>query len=182
MLLLILSMAASAFDTFYPFEVATGEYKTPAENLGAPWFQDNHGPAFGSDKNYYIKYNSTADWLAFLGGTFYFGGKVKLASNATTSVSTTLTASGTKNVYGINASGGDVSLHLPAASSAIGIPYFIGLSADPGSHHAIVNASPSKLGGSGGAATLRTTDAFAGLMLVSDGTNYLIVGSNGTWS
>ena len=38
-LLPVILGTTQAFDPFYPFEVATGELKTPAENLGAPWFQ-----------------------------------------------------------------------------------------------------------------------------------------------
>jgi len=75
-LLVILCGVAAAVEEFYPFEVATGQIKTPSENLGAPWFQDGKGPAFGTDKDFYIKYGSNGklNFNGTGGAYFNFGG------------------------------------------------------------------------------------------------------------
>lgn len=78
-LLVIFFGIAAAYEEYYPFEVATGQTKTPSENLGAPWFQDGKGPAFGNDKDFYIKYGPTNHKLNFNGtggGYFNLGGDI----------------------------------------------------------------------------------------------------------
>ncbi len=185
-LLIIFFGMAAAFDTFYPFEVATGQIKTPAENLGAPWFQDNKGPAFGSDKDFYLKFDSANNRLALTGaGSFSLGPTMALAKNATTIVNTTFTNVTLKNVIPVDASATNVTITLPdaAALNVAGEPIFVGTATDPGDHYVKVNATGGdKLGGAGGATTLMTTSASAGMTLVSDSTNYEIMGDYGTWS
>ncbi len=185
-LLTILFGTISAFDAFYPFEVATGQIRTPAENLGAPWFQDNKGPAFGSDKDYYLKYDASNNRFTVAGsGTLYLTPKLAWSRNATTTVDTTFTNATLKNFIPVNASAANVTVTLPdaAALNVAGVPILIGTATDPGDHFVKLNAiGGDKLGGTGGATNLMTTSASAGLTLVSDGTNYEIVGAYGTWS
>ncbi len=186
MLLAILFGTVDAFDVFYPFEVATGQIKTPAENLGAPWFQDNKGPAFGSDKDFSLKFDASNNRLALTGtGSFLLGPTTALAKNATTTVNTTFTNVALKNLIPVDASAKNVTVTLPdaAALNVAGVPVLVGTAIDPGDHYVNLNATGGdKLGGAGGATTLMTTSASAGLTLVSDGTSYEIVGAYGTWS
>lgn len=184
MLLVLLLGSTQAFDPFYPFEAATGKIKTPAENLGGPWFQDNYGPAFGTDKDYYLKYDSANNSLHLTGLTFLIGPKTSV-SNVSPTSSAVFTNATLKNFIAVDASGGNATETLPDAA-AVGVPnvpIFITTKADPGNYYITVNATGGdKLGGSGGATSLMTTDAKAGLILISDGTNYDIAGAFGTWS
>ncbi len=186
MLLTILLGAASGFEEFYPFEVATGQIRTPAENLGAPWFQDNYGPAFGTEKDFSLKYDASSNKLALTGqGSFSLGPTTALAKNATTTVDTTFTNATLKNFIPVNASAANVTVTLPeaAALNVAGVPILISTATDPGDHYLKINVTGGdKLGGIGGATNLMTTSASAGLTLVSDGTNYEILGAYGTWS
>lgn len=186
MLLMLLLGSTQAFDQFYPFETATGKMKTPAENLGAPWFQDNRGPVFGTDKDFTLKYDSVTNRLTLTGaGPFYVGVPVAVSKNATTTVSTTFTNGTLKNFIPVDASGGTKIVTLPAANSTgvTGVPVVIATAADPGSNYISIRVTGGgKIGGSGGSTWLNTTDAKAGVTLISDGTNYEIAGAYGTWS
>jgi hypothetical protein len=116
-------------------------------------------------------------------GLTTISGMLAMAVNATTTLSTTLTASNTKNVYGVDASGGTVTLTLPDATTVTGRPYYIAAAADMVSNNIVVaTTSSGKLGGAGGADTLTSTDAAAGLVVISDGTHYLVVSKVGTWT
>ena len=106
-----------------------------------------------------------------------------LGVNATTTVSTTLTASNAKTVYPVDASAGHVTLTLPDASTNAGRVYVIDTIVDMGTNNIVVATTGSgKLGGVGGADTLTSTDILASLTLVSDGTHYARLGSAGTWT
>jgi hypothetical protein len=124
-------------------------------------------------------------------GAVALNGDVTLAKTVTVSkatsvaTTTTLTSADTKTLYEIDASGGNVSLVLPAASGVTGRVYMVGSTADPGSNYAFINSTSGKIGGGAGAAAatgIKTTDANFGMTLVSDGTNYLITGAYGTWA
>lgn len=116
-------------------------------------------------------------------GTTTFSKTVNLAVNASTTVGTTLTSSSTKTVYGVDASSANVTLTLPDAATVSGRTYMIGTNVDPGSNYVKVTATGSdKIGGAGGYTIMQTTDAKAGITVVSDGTRYLLVGLFGTWA
>ena len=103
--------------------------------------------------------------------------------NATTTIDTTLTSADTKTVYGLDGSGASVTMTLPDAATVTGRIYIIPAAADMGSNNIVVaTTGTGKLGGSGGADTLTSTDANASLSVVSDGTNYLIISKVGTWT
>jgi len=111
------------------------------------------------------------------------GGAMAYSVNASTTVSTTRTDTGTKTVFGIDAHSANVTLTLPDAATVPGRVYQIGTNVDPGSYYVKIKATTSdKLGGSGGFTIAQTTDAKAGMALVSDGTLYLIYGAYGTWA
>lgn len=107
--------------------------------------------------------------------------KTITASKATTlDTNATITSADTKTIYEINASAADCALTLPDAATVTGRVYMIAAQKDPGSHYVRVKATAGKLGGDGGIAAatgLKNTDVACGITLVSDGTNYLIVGS-----
>jgi hypothetical protein len=108
---------------------------------------------------------------------------IAVAVNATTTLDTTLTSANTSTIYGIDASGGSVTLTLPAANTVTGRLYMIGTAADMVLNNIVIaTTGGGKLGGAGGADTLTSTDAAAGLQVVSDGTNYLVVAKVGTWT
>ena len=109
---------------------------------------------------------------------------VKYGVNTTTTAEeVTLTSSDLKTVYGINASGGNVTLTLPAADTVTGRLYMIAAAADMGDNNIVLATTGSgKLGGSQGADTLTSTDATAAIQLISDGTHYLVVAKVGTWT
>lgn len=120
---------------------------------------------------------------ATLQGTTTFSKTVNLAVNASTAINTVLTSSSTKTVYGINATSANATLTLPDAATVSGRMYLIGTDADPGSNYVKVTATGGdKIGGAAGYTIMQTTDANAGLTVVSDGTRYLLVGINGTWT
>lgn len=178
--------STQAFDSFFPFEVATGKHKTPAENLGGPWYQDGYGPYFGTSQGYNLKYDAT-DARLELGGTgnVYIQPRLAVSKNATSSISTTFTELSLKNFIPIDASGGTKVHTLPWANNTtvIGSPIFIGTAKDPGSYYASVKATGGdKIGGAGGAVYLNTTSAAAGLTLLSDGDNWIVAGAYGTWA
>lgn len=121
------------------------------------------------------------------GGSFLnattVAGATALSVNASTILSTTLTSASTKTVYGIDASGANKTLTLPDAGTVTGRFYFIGTNKDPGSYYVKITATGGdKIGGAGGFTIAQTTDAAAGMLLVSDGTLYLLCGSYGTWA
>ncbi len=103
--------------------------------------------------------------------------------NATTSISTVLTSASTKTVYPMDGSGGHVTLTLPAADTVTGREYVIVLATDMLANNVIVDTTGAgNLGGASGPDSLTTSDAAAALTVVSDGTNYLVVNKDGTWS
>jgi hypothetical protein len=120
-----------------------------------------------------------------LSGHAVFAKTVTVSEAAGSNASPTLTSSDTKTVYPVDASPGDATVTLPAASLVTGRIYMIASSVDPGSYYVRVKATSGKLGGDGGVAAatgLKCTDAACGITLVSDGTNYLITGAYGTWA
>ena len=116
------------------------------------------------------------------GGEAVFEKKIQASINAALTTNTTITSASTKTIYPIDASGGTVKLTLPAAAGVAGVLYVVGIAADPGSYYVQIGATSGKIGGAAGVTTIQSTDAYGGMMLVSDGTNYLIVGSDGTWA
>lgn len=105
------------------------------------------------------------------------------AINATTSLSTVLTSTSTKTVFPVDASGGHITLTLPDAATNAGRMYMIVLAVDMAANNVIVDTTGAgNLGGTSGPDSLTTTDAAAALTVLSDGTNYLIVNKDGTWS
>lgn len=103
--------------------------------------------------------------------------------NASATISTTLTASDLETVYPMDGSGGHVTLTLPDAATNAGRVYMVVLAADMGENNVIVDTTGAgNLGGTSGPDSLTTTDAAAALTVVSDGTNYLIINKDGTWS
>lgn len=105
------------------------------------------------------------------------------AINASTSISTVLTNSSTKTVFPVDASGGHVTLTLPDAATNAGRVYMVVLAADMGGNNVIVDTTgAANLGGTSGPDSLTSTDADAALTAISDGTNYLIINKDGTWS
>lgn len=175
----------------------SGNYMTIKGN---PQFDDGFtwagvaSPASGSDLNAIggasdINYTLSSGILvtptgaATHQGTTTFSKTVNLAVNASTTVSTTLTSSSTKTVYGLDASSANATLTLPDAATVAGRMYLIGTDADPGSNYVKVTATGGdKIGGAGGYTIMQTTDANAGMTVVSDGTRYLLVGINGSWA
>ncbi|MCZ7403349.1 MAG: hypothetical protein O8C67_00265 [Candidatus Methanoperedens sp.] len=108
---------------------------------------------------------------------------IALGINATTSISTVLTSANLKTVYGMDGSGGSVTLTLPDATTVAGRPYMIGTAVDMVGNNIVVETTgAAKLGGATGADTLTSTDAAAALQVVSDGTNYLVIAKVGTWT
>ncbi len=105
------------------------------------------------------------------------------AINASATVSTVLTASNLHTIYPMDGSGGHVTLTLPDAATNAGRVYMVVLAADMGGNNVIVDTTgAANLGGTSGPDSLTTTDAAAALTVISDGTNYLIVNKDGTWS
>ena len=106
-------------------------------------------------------------------------GTVAYSVNAVINADTTITASSTKTTYEIDASGADVTLTLPDAATVSGRLYYVAIKTDPGAFFARIKTTAGKLGGASGIAAvtgLKNTDAAGGITLVSDGTDYLIVG------
>lgn len=111
------------------------------------------------------------------------GGAMAYSVNASTTISTVRTAAGTKTVFGIDAHLANVTITLPDAALVPGRVYQIGTNVDPGTYYVKVTATGGdKLGGSGGFTIAQTTDAKAGMAVVSDGTLYLIYGAYGSWA
>ena len=113
-------------------------------------------------------------------GATTFSKTVSYSVNASMTADKTLTSADTKTVYRIDASGGDVTLTLPAASGVTGRLYYVDMSADPGTNYARIKATSGKFGGAAGIAAatgLKNTDVTGGITLMSDGTDYMIFGS-----
>lgn len=89
LLLSLLLGTTQAFDQFYPFEVATGEIKTPLENLGAPWFQDDALLTFGTGKDATISYDDSQDKLYFNNTPIYLEEAVTAPGGITGSITGT---------------------------------------------------------------------------------------------
>lgn len=118
-----------------------------------------------------------------ISGDATFSKTVAYSLNATTTVSTTIDATATKTVYGIDASGGHVTFTLPDASTVTGRLYMIATAKDMAANNIIVaTAGAGKIGGESGADTLTSTDATAALSVISDGTHYLVTSKVGTWT
>jgi hypothetical protein len=120
-------------------------------------------------------------------GDATFAKTISVSINTSTmTADKTLTSADTKTVYEIDASGADVTLTLPDAATVTGRTYMIAQNGNPGANFARIKATAGKFGGANGIAAAtglkNTDDAGAGVTLVSDGTNYLIVGSFGTWA
>lgn len=116
-------------------------------------------------------------------GTATLNGAVYYKCNATTSISTTLTATDVATVYPVDASAGHVTLTLPDPTTVDGRMYVISTLVDMGSNNVIVaTTGAGKIGGVGGADTLTTTDITAALTVISDGTHYVTIGRIGTWT
>jgi len=104
--------------------------------------------------------------------------------NASATISTVLTAADLETVYPMDGSGGSVTLTLPDAATNAGRVYVITMAADMEGNNVVVDTTGAgNLGGSSGPDSLTTTDGYAAtLTVVSDGTNYLILNKDGTWS
>lgn len=116
-------------------------------------------------------------------GTATLNGAVYVKCNATTSISTTLTATDAATVYPVDASAGHVTLTLPDPTTVDGRMYTVSTLVDMGGNNVIVaTTGTGKIGGVGGADTLTTTDITAALTVISDGTHYVTIGRIGTWT
>ena len=89
-LLTILFGVAAAVEEFYPFEVATGQIRTPAENSGAPWFQDGATMYFGTGKDVALAYNDTTNRLEAVvpsdAGTSNAAGQIAIQTIGTSTI------------------------------------------------------------------------------------------------
>ena len=122
---------------------------------------------------------TTSQGTNTLTGNVVHSKTVAYSQNATTTVATVLTSASTKTTYEIDASGADATITLPDAATVSGRLYYIGIKTDPGSYYARIKATAGKFGGASGIAAatgLKDTDATGGITLLSDGTDYLIVG------
>ena len=112
---------------------------------------------------------------AKVGSTLSANG-IKLNGTAGITGSTTITATNTLAWYTIDASGGDATLILPDAATVSGRVYYVGFAADPGTNYVRIKATAGTIMGIAGATGLKNTAAAGGITLLSDGTNYQVVG------
>jgi len=89
-LLTIFFGVAAAVEEFYPFEVATGQIRTPSENSGAPWFQDGATMYFGTGKDVSLSYNTTTNRLETVvpsdAGTSNAAGQIAIQTVGTSTI------------------------------------------------------------------------------------------------
>jgi hypothetical protein len=121
-----------------------------------------------------------------IAGDATFSKTVAFSINTTMTADKTITSANTKTVYQIDASGGDVTLTLPDASTVTGREYKVALNGNPGANYGRIKSTAGKFGGANGIAAATglkcTDDAGAGITLLSNGSDYLIVGAFGTWA
>jgi len=100
--------------------------------------------------------------------------------NASTTLSTTFTSASLPGIIPVNATSANVTLTLPDAALIKGRMVIVSANSDMGAHYVRIDAT----GGDkiAGAAKLGSTDAYAGITLFSDGTNYLKAGASGSWT
>lgn len=151
---------------------------------GAPWFGDNQVMYFGTDKDASIKFNSTSGYAEVVGLAIFTGllsanGGLATGVNASTVLSTTLTASSTKTVYDVDASGANRTLTLPDAALVDGRMYFISVSGNPGSNYVRITAT----GGDDINANnyLVSTDQWSTALVVASNGAYRAL-TSGTWA
>jgi hypothetical protein len=76
-----------------------------------------------------------------------------------------------------NFTAGNVTYTLTPKAGAV---FFITCAGNPGSNYLILD--PVSSATIDGAATLKTTDQYSGVTVMSDGTNFFTVGKTGTWA
>lgn len=105
--------------------------------------------------------------------------------NATQTLDTVITATTDKYFYPIDASGANVTLTLPIATSNAGRSYVVMGTKDPGSYYIRITATSGSLirprGIAAGSTYLVSTDASPEVTLTSDGTMYW-ARTTGTWA
>ncbi len=186
-LLMSVAGAVTPVDISYaPYETATGRYITPVENLGGPWFHDNHGPTFGDDKDATIKYNSATSMLTLEGSDVEIARNLTLGriikNSAILTTNTTLAAATAKPFYWLSpASGKGLNITLPTAASMNNYTVEFCLKAsNTGSCTTLIDAyGAEKINN---AATKAATAKYADIEVKSDGSEWHIVKSAGTWS
>lgn len=179
---------SSAFD----LSASTGAFKTPSGTNtidGATVFAANKGVTVAAGTSAFDFSGGTGVFKTSTGavtigpGATTVSGSLAYSVNASTTISSILTSSSTKTVYGIDAHAANVTLTLPDAATVTGRTYVIGTNYDPGSYYVKITATGSdKLGGTGGFTIAQTTDGKAGMTLTSDGTLYILGGAYGTWA